>query len=169
MIISLIAALSENRVIGKNNQLPWQLPNDLKHFKSLTTNKSIIMGRNTFDSIGRALPGRRNIVVTRQADYVKDNIKTYPSIDAALAATATETEVMIIGGANVYTQTIERADRLYLTLVHTVMEGGDAYFPSWNPNEWVVTHEEKLLRDERHAFDYTFVTLAKSPALSQHE
>ena len=161
MILSLIAALSKNHVIGKNNQLPWHLPADLKHFKELTYNKSIIMGRKTFESIGKALPHRRNIIVTRQADYIMNNIETYAGIDAALTATSTDSEVMLIGGAELYKQTIDRANRLYLTWVDTLIEHGDAYFPVWDPTEWTVTHEEKHKRDDNNAFDYTFVTLIR--------
>lgn len=162
MVLSLIAALSQNHIIGKSNQLPWHLPADLKHFKELTTNKSIIMGRKTFESIGKALPDRRNIVVTRQNDYIMNNIEVYTSIDAALAATATEPEVMVIGGAELYKQTIDRANRLYLTLVDTVIADGDAYFPQWDPTGWTRIHEEKHTQDERNAFGYTFLTLDRS-------
>ena len=161
MIVSLIAALSTNHVIGKNNQLPWHLPADLKHFKDLTLNKSIIMGRKTFDSIGRALPNRRNIVITTQSDYKADNAETYASIDAALAATATEAEVMLIGGAQLYKQTIARADRLYLTLVDTVIADGDAFFPTWDPKEWSIDQEEIHAADEKNNFAYRFVMLSR--------
>ena len=161
MILSLIAALSTNHVIGKNNQLPWHLPADLKHFKDLTLNKSIIMGRKTFDSIGRALPNRRNIVITTQSDYKANNIETYASIDAALAATATEVEVMLIGGAQLYKQTIARADRLYLTLVDTVIADGDAFFPTYDPKEWSVTQEERYAADEKNNVAYRFVMMSR--------
>ena len=161
MILSLIAALSTNHVIGKNNQLPWHLPADLKHFKELTLNKSIIMGRKTFDSIGRALPNRRNIVITTQSDYKADNIETYTSIDAALAATAADAEVMLIGGAQLYKQTIARANRLYLTLVDTVIADGDAFFPAWDPKEWSIDQDEQHTADEKNNFAYRFVMLSR--------
>lgn len=159
MILSLIAAISQNHIIGKNNQLPWHLPADLKHFKELTINKPIIMGRKTFESIGKALPHRRNIIITRQDEYKTNNSEVYASIDAALAAIATEPEVMIIGGAELYKQTINHANRLYLTLVDIAIEDGDAYFPQWDRTVWSVTHEEKHKCDEHNAFDYTFLTL----------
>ena len=115
MKISLVVAKSKNNVIGKNNQLPWHLPADLKHFKNLTMGKPIIMGRKTFDSIGKPLPGRRNIIISHQPNLFIDGCEVFHSIDDALSALKNETEVMIIGGANLYAQTIERASRLYLT------------------------------------------------------
>lgn len=159
MILSLIAALSKNHVIGKNNQLPWHLPADLKHFKELTYNKSIIMGRRTFESIGRALPHRRNMVITGQPEYAAPDIETYPNVESALDVVATEPEVMLIGGAQLYKQTIHQADRLYLTLVDTIIDDGDAYFPTWDPKEWTIAHQENHHADEINTFDYTFLTL----------
>ena len=117
MKLSLIAAVSSNRVIGNNNRLPWHLPADLKHFKNLTLGKPVIMGRKTFDSIGKPLPNRRNIVISRDKNLVIAGCEIFYSIDSALQAVSSEPEVMIIGGANLYAQTIARADQLYLTII----------------------------------------------------
>ena len=160
-MISLIAALANNRAIGKDNQLPWHLPADLKHFKQLTLNKPIIMGRKTFDSIGRPLPKRRNIIVTRQASLTIEGCEVFNSIDAALAATTDEAETMIIGGANIYEQTLAHADRLYLTLVDTDLDG-DAFFPEWAETEWHVTDKSEHHQDENHIFNYTFIILDRT-------
>ncbi len=158
--IALIAALSKNQVIGKDNQLPWNLPNDLQHFKSLTLNKPVVMGRKTFDSIGRPLPKRRNVVITHQTEWQMNGCEVFHSIDVALTALQDETEIMIIGGATLYQQTIAKADILYLTVVDATIEG-DAFFPDWNSDEWKILSEEKHSADDRHAFAYTFLTLAR--------
>lgn len=157
-MISLIAALANNRAIGKDNQLLWQLPNDLRHFKQLTLNKPIIMGRKTFDSIGRPLPKRRNIIISRQPNYEVAGCDVFNSINAALTATRDVPEVMIIGGAHIYEQTLTLADRLYLTLVDDEPEG-DAFFPEWDPKEWQLVESTKHEPDEQHALGYTFQTL----------
>lgn len=162
-MISLIAALAKNHAIGKNNQLPWHLPADLKHFKQLTLNKPIIMGRKTFDSIGRPLPKRRNIIVTRQSDLVIDGCEVFHTITTALAATASEPETMIIGGATLYEHMLAYADRLYLTLVDTELEG-DAFFPQWIDSEWQIIEKSEHPHDENNAFNYTFVTLDRRRA-----
>ncbi len=158
--IALIAALSKNHVIGKDNQLPWTLPNDLQHFKSLTLHKPIVMGRKTFESIGRPLPKRRNIIITRQKDFQVQGGEVFHSMDSALTALQDEAEIMIIGGATLYQQTLAKADILYLTIVDTEI-AGDAFFPEWNSNEWKILSEEKHDADEQHAFAYTFLTLAR--------
>jgi dihydrofolate reductase len=158
-MISLIAAMSNNRVIGNNNQLPWHLPNDLQHFKTLTVDKPIIMGRKTFDSIGRALPKRRNIVVSRQSGLTIPKCEVFTTIDDAISATQDEPETMIIGGATIYEQTIQYADRIYLTVVDTTIEG-DAFFPKWS-DDWRVTSEHAHKKDDEHAFDYTFLVLER--------
>lgn len=159
-MISLIAALANNHAIGKDNQLPWHLPADLKHFKQLTLDKPIIMGRKTFDSIGRPLPKRRNIIVTRQTQYHVDGCEVFTTIEAALKATANEPETMIIGGATIYQQTLAYADRLYLTLVDTELEG-DAFFPQWNDHEWQVLDKIEHQQDDKNNFNYTFITLER--------
>ncbi|AJO81246.1 dihydrofolate reductase [Pseudomonas sp. MRSN 12121] len=139
--LSLIAALGENRVIGVDNSMPWHLPGDFKYFKATTLGKPIIMGRKTWDSLGRPLPGRLNIVVSRQADLRLEGAEVYPSLDTAVARAeqwALEQgvgELMLIGGAQLYAQGLEQADRLYLTRVALSPEG-DAWFPEFDLNQW---------------------------------
>eukprot|EP01034_Spumella_vulgaris_P009004 gene9004-11433_t len=139
--LSLIAALGENRVIGVDNSMPWHLPGDFKYFKATTLGKPIIMGRKTWDSLGRPLPGRLNIVVSRQTDLVLEGAEVFPSLDAAVAraeAWALEQgvdELMLIGGAQLYTQGLEQADRLYLTRVELSPQG-DAWFPQFDTRQW---------------------------------
>ncbi|WP_085697881.1 dihydrofolate reductase [Pseudomonas sp. B26(2017)] len=139
--LSLIAALGENRVIGVDNSMPWHLPGDFKYFKATTLGKPIIMGRKTWDSLGRPLPGRLNIVVSRQQDLVLEGAEVYPSLEAAVVraeAWAKEQgvdELMLIGGAQLYAQGLAQADRLYLTRVALSPEG-DAWFPEFDLNQW---------------------------------
>lgn len=139
--LSLIAALGENRVIGVDNSMPWHLPGDFKYFKATTLGKPIIMGRKTWDSLGRPLPGRLNIVVSRQADLVLEGAEVYPSLEAAVvraeewAKEQGVDELMLIGGAQLYAQGLAEADRLYLTRVALSPEG-DAWFPAFDLNEW---------------------------------
>ncbi|MFT5449560.1 MAG: dihydrofolate reductase [Gammaproteobacteria bacterium] len=153
--IALIAALSSNRVIGRDNNLPWRLPQDLKRFKALTMGKAIMMGRRTFESIGRALPGRKNLVVTRNRVFEAPGCRVLADIDAALAAAA-DCELMVIGGAQIYAQTLSMAQRLHLTWVDAEIEG-DAMFPEFDAEQWQVLSEEAHPPDERHAFAYRFV------------
>lgn len=142
--LSLIVAMADNRTIGRNNELPWHLPDDLKYFKSVTMGKPIVMGRKTFDSIGRPLPGRLNIVITRNAEWQHSGVKTAASLQQAVALAAEENlqgqealiqEVMVIGGEEIYRTAIELADRLYITRVQAEVEG-DAFFPQYNESEW---------------------------------
>ncbi|TFW44452.1 dihydrofolate reductase [Pseudomonas fluorescens] len=141
--LSLIAALGENRVIGVDNRMPWHLPGDFKYFKATTLGKPIIMGRKTWDSLGRPLPGRLNLVVSRQTDLVLEGAEVFPSLDAAVEraqAWALEQgvdELMLIGGAQLYAQGLEQADRLYLTRVALSPEG-DAWFPAFDANQWTL-------------------------------
>ena len=129
--LSVIAALATNRVIGIENRLPWRLPEDLAHFKALTLGHPILMGRKTFESLGRPLPGRTNIVITRNPDYCQDGYLVAASIPAAIARCADADEIFFIGGAELYAQAIPLADRLYLTEVHIDAEG-DAWFPDYD-------------------------------------
>ena len=156
MQISIIVAMASNRAIGINNQLPWHLPADLKHFKSVTMSKPIIMGRKTYESIGRPLPGRTNIVITRNPDWSAEGVEVAGSVDDAIACAGDVPEVMIIGGAEIYKLTLAHADRLYVTEVDLQVEG-DAFFPEINSEDWQET--------ERGAFPaidgkpaYAFVT-----------
>ncbi len=162
MIISMIAAMDENHLIGSGNALPWHLPADFRHFKQVTMAKPIIMGRKTFESIGRPLPGRKNIVLTR-GEFNHDGVVTVHSIDTALREasqsvnTGDETaEVMIIGGANLYQQMIGKADKLYLTHVKTKCEG-DAWFPEIDMREWEIVSQQTVLADESNNYDFDIV------------
>lgn len=154
MKISLILAKSKNNVIGRNNQLPWHLPADLKHFKALTMGKPIIMGRKTYESIGKALPGRRNIIISHQKNLKIENGEVFSSIEAALSALKTASEVMIIGGANLYQQFIDRAESIYMTVIDAEFEG-DTFFPPLLP-QWKLLAEEKFLADDKNRYGYCF-------------
>lgn len=151
--ISLVVAIARNRAIGKDNQLLWHLPNDLKFFKKTTTGHAVIMGRRTFESIGKALPNRRNIIITRQEDYQADQIETVPSVGEALALCAGDDEVFVIGGGQIYQHTLPIADRIYLTRVEVELEG-DAFFPELSKDEWERISIESHLADDRHAYPY---------------
>ena len=158
--LSLIAALGENRVIGVDNSMPWHLPGDFKYFKATTLGKPIIMGRKTWDSLGRPLPGRLNIVVSRQADLVLEGAEVYPSLEAAVVRAqewANEQgvdEVMLIGGAQLYAQGLAQADRLYLSRVELSPEG-DAWFPEFDLEQWkLVSNIENPAVDDKPAYNF---------------
>lgn len=162
MIISIIAAMADNRVIGIENRLPWNLPADMKWFRQQTMGKPILMGRKTFDSIGRPLPGRRNIIISRTAGLVVEGCEVVNSIEAALTLCddAADVELMIIGGASFYEQMLPHAQRLYLTLVHAEVEG-DAHFPEINFNAWRETSRTDHSADTNNSFNYSFVILER--------
>lgn len=161
MIISMIAAMANNRIIGEDNQMPWHLPADLQHFKRVTMDKPVVMGRKTFESIGRPLPGRRNVVITRNASYEADGIEVVTSPEAALSLLEGVEEVMIIGGGNIYSQFLASAQRLYLTFIDLDV-AGDTQFPDYQANtDWDVITSESYKPDERNKYGYTFVTLHK--------
>jgi len=151
--LALIAAMARNRVIGRDNAMPWHLPEDLRYFKATTLGKPIVMGRKTFDSLGRPLPGRTNIVVSRQADLTLDGAQVFASIDDALNAARQQAqadgvdEVMVIGGDNLYRQTLERADRIYLTRIDSEPEG-DAWFPDFDEQAWTLASERAVAAGE---------------------
>jgi len=155
MRIAIIAAMASNRVIGRDNRMPWHLPADLRRFKRLTMGQDLIMGRRTFESIGRPLPGRRTIVVSRRAAYNPDGVLAVSSVDAALEA-AQGLEVFIAGGADIYRQTLDRAQRLYLTLIEDSFEG-DAWFPEFERDDWNVVAEERHEPDQENRWRYCFV------------
>jgi dihydrofolate reductase len=160
--VALIAAMDREQVIGKDGELPWHLPNDLKRFKSLTTGHPILMGRKTYESIGRPLPNRRNLVLTRQVDYTAPGIEIVHSVEEALEKIQDEPWLFVIGGEEVYRMFIEQADRIHLTEVHTEVIGGDAFFPVLNLCEFVEVSRESHTPDEQHAFAYDFVDYAPS-------
>ena len=159
MKISLIVAVSRNGAIGLNNQLPWYLPEDLKYFKSVTMGKPLIMGRKTFDSIGRPLPGRANIVLTRDPQWTSDGVKVVQSVEQALVAgeiaceAADVDEIMVIGGEQIYRMTIDLADRIYLTQVDADVEG-DAFFPDIDLNNWSQTRVKLPEIIDKHPYQF---------------
>jgi len=160
-MISIIVAASTNNVIGANGDLPWRLSADLKHFKAITMGKPIVMGRKTWDSIGRPLPGRQNIVITRQADFVAEGCNVVASTEEAIAATAGADEIMVIGGSQVYSLFLPAAGRLYLTRVHAEIEG-DAFFPEIDESVWRLVGDDSHSSDDRNAFDYSFRTYERA-------
>lgn len=161
--ISLIAAMTTNdRVIGLNNHMPWHMPADLKHFKQITQNKPVIMGRKTFDSIGRPLPKRRNLVISRNTTLSLPGCDTFTSLDAAIEAVKQAPEIMIIGGSEIYRQALPLASRLYLTFIDIKLEG-DAFFPDWTQaGKWHCISEEAHMSDECNPYNYRFVVLEKN-------
>ena len=160
MIITIVVAIASNNAIGKNNQLLWHLPKDLKHFKELTSGHTVIMGRKTFDSVGKPLPRRRNIVVTRQNIQI-DGCEVVNSVDAGLALCNDDEEVMIVGGAEIYRQCMAIANRIYLTVVHQSFDA-DTFFPEIDYGKWAAVAHENHQIDEKHAFAYSFITLERA-------
>ncbi len=160
MKISIIAAMADNRVIGIDNQLPWNLPADMKWFRQQTMGKPVLMGRKTYDSIGRPLPKRRNIVISRDESLKIEGCEVVSSAAAAFQLCGTEEEVMIIGGASFYEQTLPQANRLYLTLVHSEIDG-DAWFPEIDFNQWKEVERINHEADEANAFDCSFLILER--------
>jgi dihydrofolate reductase len=159
MIISIVVAISENHVIGKDNKLLWYLPNDLKHFKEITTGHTVIMGRKTYESVGKPLPNRRNIIITRQ-NITIEGCEVVSSIEAALALCSHEAEVFIVGGAEIYRQSLHLTDRIYLTIVHKEFDG-DSYFPEIEANEWKETAREDYEPDIKNNLPYSFITFER--------
>lgn len=157
-MIALIVAAAENDVIGRDGSLPWHLGTDLRRFKALTMGKPIVMGRKTFDSIGRALPGRQNIVITRQSDYIAPDCDVVTSSDAAIAAAGDAGELMVIGGGEIYRLFLPLAERIYLTRVATRLTG-DARFPVLAPETWRESAREEHPADERNDHAFTFSIL----------
>jgi dihydrofolate reductase len=155
VIVSLILAMSENRVIGRHGGLPWRLPKDLQHFKKLTVDHTVIMGRKTFDEIKRPLDNRRNVVITRNRDFHPHGVTVVPSLKEALALGATEAEVFVIGGGEIFKLALPLADRIYLTVVHAQVEG-DTFFPEFDQGAWVLEEEERHEADAKHAYAFTF-------------
>lgn len=159
MILSIIVAIAKNHAIGKDNKLLWYLPNDLKHFKNTTSGHTVIMGRKTFDSVGKPLPKRRNIVITRQAISI-EGCEVVDSLEAAIALCKAEDEVFIVGGAEIYRQAIPLTDRIYLTIIDHEFDG-DTFFPELNPDEWQESKREDFEPDEKNKYKYSFITLVR--------
>jgi len=160
VIISIIAAMDRNRLIGNKNQLPWHLPADFTHFKSVTMGKPIIMGRKTFESIGKPLPGRLNIVLSRNPDIQYDGVECVSSFENAIALVPDEEEVMVIGGSAIYEMLLPQVNRLYFTYVDAEFEG-DAWFPEFDDKQWFEKESVSLPADEKNRFNCRFVTLEK--------
>lgn len=156
-MIILIAAMAENRALGKDNQLLWHLPDDFKRFKQLTSGHYIVMGRKTFESLPGKLPNRTHVIISRQTDYQADGCLTAASLEQALKLVPHEEDVFIIGGGEIYAQALPIADIIELTRVHTRVQA-DTFFPEINLNEWQLTHQEQHAQDEKHAFDFSFET-----------
>jgi dihydrofolate reductase len=163
MLVSAIVAMSPNRVIGLNGRIPWYLPADLKYFKKTTLGHHVIMGRKSFESIGRPLPKRTNVVITRDPFFVASNCIIARSVDQALeiALDNGETEAFIIGGGEIYAQSTPLWDRLYLTLVHVDVPG-DTFFPEIDPAQWRQVFEASFPADEKNAFPYSFQVLERT-------
>jgi dihydrofolate reductase len=160
-MISIIVAAAENGVIGSDNRLPWHLPDDLRRFKALSLGKPIVMGRRTFESIGRPLPGRLNIVVSRQAGLAIEGVTVVPSLDAAIAAAGPVPEVVVIGGAEIFRQVLPSTQTIHLTRVHARVEG-DVSFPELDAAAWREREVEHHAADERHQYAFSFLTLQRT-------
>lgn len=161
MKISLVVATDENGLIGKNNQLPWHMPADLKRFKEITTGHTIIMGRKTFESIGRPLPNRKNVVITRQDNYsVPEGVVVVNSLEDALELSRNEPEVFVIGGSEIFKHAYQQTDRVYLTLIHHQFEG-DTWFPLPGKNDWEWTKTADFEPDEKNPFPYSYWQIDK--------
>ncbi len=160
MPISIIVAASQNNVIGKDNQLIWRLSADLKRFKALTTGHHIIMGRKTFDSIGKPLPNRTSIIITRQEDYKAEGCIVVNSLEEALTKVPADQEAFIIGGGTIYKEAIDKADKLYLTMVHGKFDG-DTFFPKLDSKVWESLKREDHMPDEKNEHAYSFIDYVK--------
>ena len=160
MKLSLIVAMAENGVIGRGDALPWRIPEDLKHFKSITMGKPIIMGRRTWDSLGRILPGRPHIVLSRDPNFAVDGVSSAHSLEDALtiAESLTEHEIMIIGGAEIYRAALCYVNCIYLTEIHRSISG-DTFFPPFNRDAWIEMERQGPFQDEQSGLTYSFVTL----------
>jgi dihydrofolate reductase len=165
--VELVVAAAENDVIGRGNQLPWRLPADLRHFKALTMGHHILMGRKTYESIGKALPGRTNWILSRRAalgssGFEPADCHLVRTLKQALAEVRGESPLMVIGGAEVYRLCLPSARRIHLTLVHTEIKDGDTFFADWRGAEWVESGRERHEADANNAYAYSFVTLDRA-------
>jgi dihydrofolate reductase len=160
--VELVVAVSENDVIGRDNQLPWRLPADLRHFKSLTLGHHILMGRKTHESIGKALPGRTNWVLSRSGDFAAPDCKVVHTLPEAQVGVAGEGPLMVIGGADIYRLCLPQAVRIHLTLVHTRIADGDTFFSAWRDIEWTECSRERHEADDKNTYAYSFLTLDRT-------
>jgi dihydrofolate reductase len=162
MIISVIVVSGKNNEIGKGNQLLCHLPADMKHFKEITSGHTVIMGRKTFESLPKgALPNRRNIVISRQKEWKREGTEVYPSLDSAFIKLIDESEVFVIGGAQIYEQVLPVADRIYFTKIHADFPDADAFFPAINFREWKELSRETFPADEKNPYPFSFIEYAK--------
>jgi len=159
-MISLLWAMDENRVIGKNNDLPWRLPADLKYFKQVTMGHPVAMGRKTFDSIGRKLPGRENIIITRNLNYHQEDCTVLHTIEELVDYSKKFNELFVIGGADIFEQCMPFADRLYITYIYHSFEG-DTYFPPFDMEDWIEISRVKGDKNEQNPYNYDFVVYAR--------
>jgi dihydrofolate reductase len=160
-LISLVAAMAKGRVIGKDNKMPWHLPADLAHFKKITLGKPVVMGRKTFESIGRPLPGRRNVIISREKNKIIEHAECVTSLESAFSLLSEEPEIMIIGGATIYQQALEMADKLYLTYIDLNCEG-DAFFPAFDEKRFEIKSQEAHEPDEKNSLAYQFLCLERA-------
>ena len=161
MLLSLIVACDRNRVIGRRGELPWKLPRDLQRFKELSIGKAIVMGRKTHLSIGRSLPGRKNIVITSQPGQVQTGCLAYVTLNQALDSLREEDEVLVIGGEAIYRECVPMAKRIYLTEVEANIWDGDVYFPELDLTEWKIKTTDHYARDSQHEYGFSFKVLER--------
>ena len=163
-MLSLIVAMDQNQLIGQGNELPWHIPADLKHFKTMTLGKPVIMGRKTFESIesrlGKPLPGRENIVLTRNESFHYDGVKSFQTLDDAIDACASEPEVVVIGGAEIFKLAFPKAKRFYLTRIDHAFDG-DIHFPQWDESEWALISEKAAVADNENAYACRYQVLER--------
>jgi dihydrofolate reductase len=159
-MISFLLAMDQNRTIGKNNDLPWRLPADLAYFRKVTMGHTIVMGRKTYESIGRPLPGRENVVVTKNTDFQAEGCFVVHSVEEAKQHFQKDDEVFVIGGAQLFEKFFPYADRLYITLIEEQFEG-DTYFQNIDKNEWNLVSKEKGMKNEKNPYDYCFLVYAR--------
>ena len=162
MEISLIAAFDKNQAIGKNGDLPWHLSSDLKHFKNITTGNTIVMGRKTFDSIGRALPNRKNIVLTRNLKWQYEGVVTINNVNDIFEICKNDSEIFVIGGAEIYNAFLDIATKMILSYVETEVKDADAFFPKFKSENWKIMDESEIIKEENDDFSYKIITLKKS-------
>ena len=162
MTITLIAAVAENNALGKDNKMIWHLPDDFKRFKKLTTGHHIIMGRKTFESLPGMLPNRTHVIITRQQDYKADDCIIVNSLEDALKACPQDEEVFIIGGGEIFKDSLEIADKIELTYIYGISPEADAFFPEIDKDKWKLEEEMHHPKDEKHAYDFAFQTFIKN-------
>ena len=160
MKLSIIAAMDKNRVIGKDGNLPWHISSDLKNFKKITMGKPILMGRKTHESIGKILPGRENIILTKKRNYFVEGCIVKNNLDEVLSNFKKVSELIVMGGATLYEQTLDKAEKLYITEVRACIEG-DIFFPEYDPDQWVEISRNSFEADENNEYDYSFTVLER--------